>query len=105
MSKMNCWNFMNCGRYLKGPKADELGVCPAATCMDVNGVHGGTNGGRACWAIAGTFCGGKVQGTEANKQSTCYQCDFFQMVRKEESVTSTGFSATMVGMKAVIRRL
>lgn len=30
-----------------------------------------------CWLIAGTMCGGEVQGTFANKYESCCQCDVF----------------------------
>ena len=62
----------------------ELGVCPAATETRVNGVHGGKNAGRACWAIAGTLCGGKVQGTFAAKLGACTACEVYRAVIAEE---------------------
>lgn len=34
--------------------------------------------GEACWFVAETFCGGKVQGTYADTLGTCINCDFFQ---------------------------
>lgn len=82
--KLNCWESKKCGREPGGPKAAEFGVCPAASNMKVAGVHGGHNGGRACWAIAGTLCGNKVQGTFASKMEGCVKCEFYQQVRKEE---------------------
>ncbi len=60
--KRNCWQVMDCGREPAGSKVEELGVCPAAIVERANGVNDGLNGGRICWAIAGTFCGGEVQG-------------------------------------------
>ncbi|MBI2265337.1 MAG: hypothetical protein HYU64_09230 [Armatimonadetes bacterium] len=62
----------------------ELGPCPAATCRAANGLNGGRNGGRICWAVAGTLCGGQVQGTFARKQLNCMACDYFKMVKNEE---------------------
>jgi hypothetical protein len=84
MAKLNCWEFKNCGRQPGGSKAAELGICPAATDARVNGVNGGRNGGRACWAVTGTLCGGKVQGSFATKLLNCQQCEFYQAVRAEE---------------------
>ena len=81
---MNCWEFKKCGREPGGMRAAELGVCTAATEFKANGVNGGKNGGRACWAIAGTLCGGKVQGSYAQKLSNCMTCDFYQVVRNEQ---------------------
>jgi hypothetical protein len=82
--KKNCWEIKKCGREVDGANAEELGICPAAleTCAD--GLNGGMNGGRACWAIAGTFCGGVAQGTFASKLGTCIACDFFKQVAAEE---------------------
>ena len=82
--KQNCWQFKKCGREPGGAKAMELGVCPATIETRVNGVNSGKNGGRACWALTGTLCGGKVQGTFAVKLANCLACDFYQLVGKEE---------------------
>ena len=62
---------MKCGRGPKGPKAKKLGVCPAASERILDRVHGGINSGRACWVVAGTFCGGTAQGSFARKQVAC----------------------------------
>lgn len=62
----------------------ELGECPAAMEKGYSGFNSGTNGGRACWVIAGTFCGGKVQGTYAQKLANCMVCEFYKKVRAEE---------------------
>ncbi len=75
---------MKCGREEGGSKVAELGVCPAYSEKRLDGIHEGKNAGRACWAIAGTFCGGKVQGTFAEKEGTCLTCHFYSMVKHEE---------------------
>ncbi len=80
---MNCWEFKKCGRQPGGIKTGELGVCPAATEVKHNGKNGGRNGGRYCWKIAGTLCGGQVQGTYAQKLSNCVVCEFYKSVRAE----------------------
>jgi len=82
--KLNCWQAKNCGRQPGGPKAAELGVCPAATTTGSTGINGGTNAGRICWALAGTLCGGQVQGTFAQKVANCMQCPFYVTVKQEE---------------------
>ncbi len=82
--KNNCWETKNCGRQEGGEHVHDLGVCPAALEQRLNGVHGGKNAGRACWVVAGTMCGGKIQGTFAQKYENCEKCNFFQMVKKEE---------------------
>ncbi len=96
MSKMNCWEFLECERELGGHKAGEFGVCPAAIETKVDGINGGKNGGRSCWAIAGTLCGGEVQGSFALKFQDCLKCEFYQFVKKEEG-TSLCLSATILG--------
>jgi len=62
----------------------DLGICPVFLEKRLNGVHGGVNAGRACWVVAGSLCGGKVQGSFAKKHENCEKCDFYQAVRKEE---------------------
>ena len=84
MAKMNCWEIKKCGREKGGIKSQELGVCPAASDTLSEGVNNGKNGGRICWAIAGTFCGGKVQGDFAQKSVSCMSCDVFKQVKQEE---------------------
>ena len=63
---MKCWEFKKCGREKGGSKARELGVCPAWP-----------NGGDCCARIAGTLCGGKVQGSFAQKLANCLKCEFY----------------------------
>ena len=75
---------MKCGREPCGDKADQLGICPAAADSSFSGINRGINGGRICWAVAGTFCGGKVQGKFADKRKSCIRCDFFKLVRSQE---------------------
>jgi hypothetical protein len=82
--KTNCWEFKKCGRESYGPNSLELGVCPAYDEQRLDGVHGGINSGRCCWVVAGTMCGGKVQGTFAQKEKNCLSCDFYDSVMKEE---------------------
>jgi len=84
MAKKNCWEFKGCGREPGGTNVKALGVCPATTDARLDGVHGGKNAGRTCWVVAGTFCGGNVQGTFAQKFANCELCEFYQSVRKEE---------------------
>ena len=84
MVKINCWQFKKCGRQSRGEKVDELGVCPAALEDSADGINSGVDGGRSCWALAGTLCGGKVQGTFATKLANCMQCEFYKLVLQEE---------------------
>ena len=82
--KKNCWEIMKCGREPGGKNEKELGVCPAAIEVKANGIHSGKNGGRSCWAIAGTMCEGKVEGSFAQKFDTCMNCKFYKQVTEEE---------------------
>ncbi|MGD2095795.1 MAG: hypothetical protein PVH77_12380 [Phycisphaerales bacterium] len=82
--KSNCWEFMNCGRQPEGDKAEELGACLASTNEKHDGKNNGKNAGRYCWKIAGTMCGGRVQGSFASKVIDCVRCKFFQQVKQEE---------------------
>ncbi len=87
-SRLNCWEFKKCGREPGGERVGELGVCPAALDTSADGLNGGKNAGRICWAIAGTFCGGVVQGSFAQKEVTCMSCDFFKKVKEEEGTAN-----------------
>ncbi|HUH65270.1 MAG TPA: ATP-binding protein [Syntrophales bacterium] len=66
--QVKCWEYMKCGR-----DKDSSMKCPAYP-----------NLGRVCWAVAGTFCEGKVQGTFAQKYEDCKKCEFYQKIRREE---------------------
>jgi hypothetical protein len=84
MTLQNCWEFKKCERQIGGSNVNELGVCPAATNKEYNGINGGVNAGRICWAISGTFCNGKPEGTFCKKLISCINCNFFSQVKKEQ---------------------
>ena len=84
MGKINCWEFMKCGREPGGSKEIELGICSASVEHSSDGINEGLNGGRACWALSGTCCGGEVQGTFASKIDNCGKCDFYKLVAKDQ---------------------
>lgn len=94
MHKLNCWEAMECGRQPGGPRAALLGVCPACNEKSADGVNGGTNGGRICWAVSGTLCGGKVCGSYAEKRLTCLNCEFYKQVAAGEGL---GFQILVPG--------
>ena len=82
---VNCWEFWQCGRHPDDQKISGLGICPAATAVEFDGVNRGKNGGRFCWFVAGTLCGhGEVEGTFAWKLGDCLECDFYRRVEKQE---------------------
>jgi hypothetical protein len=86
IKKLNCWEIEKCGREPGGAKIAEHGECPAATETSANGINEGKNGGRICWAIAGTFCSEKAKGISAKEKFTCMSCDFFKLVNEEEDI-------------------
>lgn len=60
----SCWEMLSCGREAGGAKVAELGECVASK----EGL------GHSCWAIAGTLCGGAVQGSIKEKHGNCLIC-------------------------------
>ncbi|OGQ98847.1 MAG: hypothetical protein A2521_11115 [Deltaproteobacteria bacterium RIFOXYD12_FULL_57_12] len=84
MKKINCWEFKKCGREPGGDKVSEFGVCPSAAAEVADGINSGSNAGRVCWAVSGTFCQGNVQGSFAMKLGKCTDCDFYKHVRDAE---------------------
>lgn len=80
MKRVNCWEFKKCGKE----PGQGAAACPVTEEKRLHGAHGGTNAGRACWVVAGTLCGGQVQGPFAKKYSSCEKCDFYRLVEKEE---------------------
>jgi hypothetical protein len=85
MERKNCWEIMACGRQPGGDNAEELGICAAALPHEhFEGVNRGMHCGRFCWAVAGTLCGGKVQGTYSKKFMDCMHCEFLKHVTIDE---------------------
>ncbi len=72
--EIKCWEYMKCGR-----DKDATTKCPAYP-----------NFGRICWAVAGTFCEGKIQGTFAQKYADCRKCNFYQLAKKLREETAPG---------------
>jgi len=96
---------MKCGRGPKGAKTKSLGVCPAAMEKRLDTVHGGINSGRACWVVAGTLCGGTVQGSFARKNLACKRCDFYKRVHHEEGMAVEKNNALFSRLKDTSSRL
>jgi len=84
MKRKNCWEVLKCGRQPGGENAEKLGVCPAALPSEYDGINRGERSGRFCWAIAGTYCNGELQGTFAKKLMNCINCEFFKQVNEDE---------------------
>ncbi len=68
----NCWEITGCGREHGGARMEELGECIASR----EGM------GHSCWAIAGTLCGGEVQGSVAQKLGYCTSCSVHKLYNR-----------------------
>ena len=99
MTKMNCWEFKKCGRQPGGQNVAKLGICPAASEKRVDGMNNGTNGGRTCWVVSGTLCGGVIQGTFAAKIKNCNNCEFYSKVYEEEGKSFSMASEILAKLK------
>ena len=64
----NCWVIMKCERHAGGQKVHEFGECLASA----EGM------GHTCWAIDGTLCGNKIQGTANEKLQSCTMCEIYR---------------------------
>jgi len=64
MMNTMCWEYLKCGH-------DKNASCPAFV----------QKAGRKCWLVAGTLCGGKVQGDNAQKIANCKLCDFYKKIK------------------------
>ncbi len=78
-----------------------MGICVAAEETRTDEMNGGTNGGRACWAIAGTYCGGIAQGTFAEKLDGCMNCNFNETVITQEGSDYQGTIAILYRLKSL----
>lgn len=94
-SKINCWEYKKCGREPGGVNSSNGNVCPASIEALADGINRGTNAGRCCWAICGTFCDGSKQGNKTDKLKKCVECDFFKKVQEEEQRCFTIFSEVL----------
>ena len=82
--KEDCWEYMQCGREPGGSNIAKDGACAAATEYIYRGTNNGTNAGRFCWKIAGTFCVKTIKGIFARQALSCAECPFFQKVKMQE---------------------
>lgn len=89
MGKLNCWNFKNCGRYPGGPKEHELGTCPVPIMDEADGFLGGRGAGRGCAYVAGSYCGGEVQGSYEFKKKHCEDCEYYKALQAEFGATAS----------------
>lgn len=90
MIKMNCWDYMHCGREIDGTAVPTKGVCPAWSYWTFQGKNDGFRAGRYCWNVAGTSREGEPMCERASEFGDCKKCDFYRLVKKEEG---SGFVA------------
>jgi len=99
--RLNCWEHKRCGREPGGPRAAERGICPAATDSTFDGINGGKNAGRFCWAVTGTLCDDQIQGDLEKKLGDCQRCSVFRRVKYEEGghfqLLKPGMKVTDIG--------
>ncbi len=91
----DCWEIKGCGRQKGGPKAAQLGVCIASA----EGL------GHSCWAIAGTLCGGEVQGTAAQKEQNCRKCSVYVAYNRQTGPESDRVKQECVAEQAKYNKL
>ena len=82
--KMNCWDFMNCGREVDGSMVKSLGNCPAFTFTSFQGTNNGFHSGRYCWYVAGTYSKTEPKCSHLHKIEDCSKCSFLKLVKNEE---------------------
>ncbi len=88
--KLNCWEYMKCGRELNGKKVKELGVCPVAIDPYADGINEGINGGRICWAIVGSYSLYHEKGPCWQNPHYCFECEFHKKVLMEGGIIEAG---------------
>ncbi len=86
MSKLNCWEYMECGRGPGGFGTHEAGVCNIAKEIAANGLNGGVNGGRLCWLIAEKCSSEEVKCSNYHNKNSCFSCKFRYKVSAEEGL-------------------
>jgi hypothetical protein len=86
MSKLNCWEFMKCGRHAGKDKNGKSDVCPVAAEKSADGLNGGVNGGRICWVIADLCCKKWIQCSNNKRKDPCFSCEFRFKVMMEEGM-------------------
>lgn len=86
-SAINCWEFKECGREPGGINVSGLGICPVAIEHEVDGIHGGKNGGRCCWIFSGFFsCGTEDLKNFEEKISVCSTCNFYTFAKDSKEL-------------------
>lgn len=81
--RLNCWDFQGCEHGAGGNGGRPEGQCCRAFREEIlDGVNGGLNGGRACWAVAGSLA---VDLGACTCRGPCVRCRFRKTVFQEEA--------------------
>jgi hypothetical protein len=86
MNKLNCWEFMKCGKGIGENETDKSEPCPVALKISADGLNGGINAGRICWIIAEGKCHSKVRCNKIHQKEACFSCEFRYKVMAEEGL-------------------
>lgn len=89
--KLNCWEYFQCGREVSNQHRSDS-VCNVSLISSFNGTNGGSNAGRYCWHVEGSYCISSQanvnkehdRGTVLFKENFCRSCSFRQLVKREE---------------------
>lgn len=95
--RLNCWQFMGCKfnnnfiniRMLNNNDSE---TCPVLFNEKYNGINNGLNAGRICWLVLNTRCYGYLQKDYCQKIMICSTCEFYNLVKEEESLTTDLYS-------------
>ncbi len=80
--RLDCWEQLKCGAETCSP--GDKGWCPVPFDESLNGVNGGTNGGRACWAVLGAKCRAGDATAPPGDAEVCVACPVLSTVRTQE---------------------
>lgn len=80
ITKLNCWEFMKCGRQPGVSTLMTSGCVLLRGRADLMVFMTERIAGRACWVVAGSLCGGTIQGSFAEKFRNCEKCNFYKRV-------------------------
>ncbi len=78
--KLNCWEYMNCGREKNGIMVPILGECKVYSDMKYDGLNNGVGAGRACWMSSNNNCIMR----QHSQLTCCHECAFYKRVMYEE---------------------
>jgi hypothetical protein len=86
VKRINCWEFMQCGKGPGGNGNSESALCPVARQSIAGGFNHGFNGGRICWLIADRQCNETLVCSPEQDSRSCDSCEFHARVKSEEGL-------------------